>query len=348
MRSHDLANLGRRNQPNFKDLVQGVKDFGVAGVKELKEEVERTKGRDGAFCAVLPARLQRTTNAHTHSTVPQLSVVYDKIREEAPGPTLASDDEPSSESEASEYEDEPAPAPPALPLIEGGPAPPPAPAAPRRKKVKQPKVKPLDALKGDFLPPLPAKHSYKQTPVRHIAPLLSSPELELTARLHEQVYPQSRIPPAIPQASTFPTQQTPSALAMRHLSTLRSRLNDSQLVASSLRNLIRKTSARATSGTEGAMILGDQQEGGATADNDNDDVVDYEGEWYGGRGGPGVKRSVLVMRVGEEGKVDLEGWGSGNGREEEGRDGMAFMKSAEGWSDAGRVGGAGKRRKWRV
>lgn len=138
---------------------------------------------------------------------------------------------------------------------------------------------------------------------------------------------------------------------MRHLSTLRSRLNDSQLVASSLRNLIRKTSARAATAGEGAMVLGDQSEGGAaaaTAENDNDDVVDYEGEWYGGRGASGVKRSVLMMRVGEEGRVDLEGWGNGNGREEEGKAGMAFMRSAEGWSDAGRVGGAGKRRKWRV
>lgn len=50
VRSHDLANLGRRNQPNFKDLLQGVRDFGVAGVSELKEEVERTKARDGACC----------------------------------------------------------------------------------------------------------------------------------------------------------------------------------------------------------------------------------------------------------------------------------------------------------
>ncbi|ORY52718.1 hypothetical protein BCR35DRAFT_327205 [Leucosporidium creatinivorum] len=298
VRSHDLANLGRRNQPNFKDLVQGVRDFGVAGVGELKEEVERTKGRD----------------------VPDLAIVYDKLREEAPGPTLASDDEPSSEEEPSEDEAEPAPAPP--PTIDGVPVPAPTPVV--KKKVKQPKLKPLDALKADHLPPLPAKHSYKQTPV----------------------YPQSRIPPSIPQASTFPTQQTPSTVAMRHLSTLRSRLNDSQLVASSLRNLIRKTSARATAGGEGAIVgLEGAQQGG----QEDDDVVDYEGEWYGGRGGPigaGVKRSVLMMRVGEEGKVDLEGWERG---EEGERDGMGFMKSKDHeWSDAGRVGGAGKRRKWRV
>ena len=101
------------------------------------------------------------------------------------------------------------------------------------------------------------------------------------------------------------SQQAPSSAALSHLSTLRSRLNDSQLVASSLRNLIRRT---------GATGRTQEQEGGGQ----EDDVVDYEGEWYGAVGG-GRKRVVKVLRAGGEEE-----------EKEEGRTGVV------------------KRRKWRV
>ncbi|KAK4701848.1 hypothetical protein P7C70_g4379, partial [Phenoliferia sp. Uapishka_3] len=77
------------------------------------------------------------------------------------------------------------------------------------------------ALTSSFLPPLPSRHSYRQTPV----------------------FPKSSIAPPV-RAPSSVVLQTPSAVALAHISTLRMRLSDSQLVAKSLRNLIRKTSAR--------------------------------------------------------------------------------------------------------
>lgn len=94
----------------------------------------------------------------------------------------------------------------------------------------------------------------------------------------------------------------------------------------------------------------------AARPEDEADVVDYEGEWYGSSsssvGNAQGKRSVMRMRVGSgtgvggEGAVELEGaWGME--KEGNGSGGKGFMQSSE-WSDAGRVGGAGKRRRWRV
>ncbi|KAI5478254.1 Bromodomain transcription factor [Pseudohyphozyma bogoriensis] len=109
-------------------------------------------------------------------------------------------------------------------------------------------------LSASFLPPLPAKHSYKQTPV----------------------FPKSSIAPSVPPPPNA-ALQTPSPAALAHLSTLRSRLTNSQLVASSLRNLIRSTSAR---NPEGAGMEVDGVNGIGTGAGEEDDVVDYEGEWY--------------------------------------------------------------------
>lgn len=90
----------------------------------------------------------------------------------------------------------------------------------------------------------------------------------------------------------------------------------------------------------------DGQPGPTAVDEEEDlDVVDYEGEWYGGQdSAPG--RSITVLRVGADGTIaDAAGSTSGK-REREKKDSAAKGFGAD-WSDAGRVG-TGKRRKWRV
>ena len=162
------------------------------------------------------------------------------------------------------------------------------------------------ALRASFLPALPARHSYRQTPV----------------------FPKSSIAPPV-RAPSSALLQTPSSVALAHISTLRSRLSDSQLVATSLRNLIRKTSAREQPETVVEEGAGLDDDGAVVARmprvplDGEKDVVSFEEGWYAGEARQkGTKRTVTVVRVGAN------------------KDETEAVASA--------LGGAAKRRKWRV
>lgn len=172
-----------------------------------------------------------------------------------------------------------------------------------------------------------------------------------------QVYPESAAPPPIPPPISQ-TQQAPSAAALQHLSTLRARLNDSQLVAASLRNLIRKTRASAVGEQQHLQHLQQQQQ---QQQQDSADVVDYESEWYGARGlgaATGSKRKIRVVTIGQRTHkspgdlLSLESEASAAGGV--GGDGSVMMRKGGGLEGGGgggegsRVGGAVKRRRWLV
>lgn len=167
-----------------------------------------------------------------------------------------------------------------------------------------------------------------------------------------QVYPESAAPPPIPPPISQ-TQQAPSAAAMQHLSTLRARLNDSQLVAASLRNLIRKTRASAV----GEHHHHSQQQQQQQQQQDSADVVDYESEWYGARGlgaATGSKRKIRVVTIGQrtnKSPGDLLQLESEASAAAGGGDGSMMMRKGggmEGGGEGSRVGGAVKRRRWLV
>ena len=83
-------------------------------------------------------------------------------------------------------------------------------------------------------------------------------------------------------------------------------------------------------------------------EEEDTDVVDYEGEWYGGQEPTGTgTRSVVVLRIAADGTIvsDAAGQrGQGHGAAVE----SAQQSFGSEWSDAGRVGSTAKRRKWRV
>ncbi|GAA5989965.1 hypothetical protein JCM10908_002399 [Rhodotorula pacifica] len=360
--AHDLAEHARRHVPTLADVLTGCEHLGIGGAQELLHEAEVARVRavaaaDGGQETPLRLRYQRPRAALD------------------PGSLLPSDDEadqdpfdPSNDpSRAS-----PPPSPPQLAMSDSeeddfeevtplGPDGLPLPsaehesmqkqrreAAERRRRERQEKRDRLEAerelrraererrrrerqrrreadpLKAEWLPALPPKHSWKQTPV----------------------YPESAAPPPIPPPISQ-TQQAPSAAALRHLSTLRARLNDSQLVASSLRNLIRRTRASGLGAS-----AGDVGGGVGMGEHDSADVVDYESEWYGGArglnsatGAAAGKRKIRIVTVGQKSNnrpgdlLDMEldsrkGGGGGLG----GMDG-----------EGSRVGGgAVKRRRWLV
>ncbi|POY73086.1 hypothetical protein BMF94_3924 [Rhodotorula taiwanensis] len=367
--AHDLAEHAGRHVPTVTDVLQGCLDLGVGRVSHLLDELDRTDSLSPSEGEeILRVRYQR----------PRAAV--------DPGPLLASDDEPDP-CDASNDPDlaSPPPTPPPLPNRGGGPesdededddfeevtpvGPDGLPLPPdsdamklrreaveRKKRERAEKKERLardkedrrkererrrrerqrrreaDPLKAEWLPALPPKHSWKQTPV----------------------YPESAAPPPIPPPISQ-TQQAPSTAALQHLSTLRARLNDSQLVAASLRNLIRRTRASglgAGTGTLGLVVGGEQGAGGGGGgEADSADVVDYESEWYGARGGAGptgAKRKIRVVTVGRSrgpgDMLDLEDEGGG----EPGlSDGLRKGGGLPG-TNASRVGGAVKRRRWLV
>ncbi|GAA6039375.1 hypothetical protein JCM8097_002822 [Rhodosporidiobolus ruineniae] len=372
--AHQLADHSRRQLPTLQDVVKGCEDLGVGGARELRREVERYTGVEGA-----------------DSQLPIISVKYQRARSPSPlGPLLPSDDDtpsipshllsppPSPRAEPgddSDDSDEDAEFEEVLPTgPDGQPLPSALEAQEARKRKKAEKKERRerekvarqkererrrrerrkreeeDPFKAGWLPGLPPKHSWKQTPV----------------------YPTSAAPPPIPPPISQ-TQQAPSAAALQHLSTLRARLNDGQLVAQSLRNLIRRTGARALEagaasaavgpgvgkekdgkgkgkeldvGGEAAGGGGEKSKEGSLAPSqaqqaqmdDTVDVVDYEAEWYGVSSSSSIaggKRRIRVVTVGGVGEDD----------EREGGD----EKKKEGaWAEAGRAGGAAKRRRWLV
>ncbi|GAA5820211.1 hypothetical protein JCM3770_006062 [Rhodotorula araucariae] len=347
--AHALAELGRRHVPSAADVVAASEALGAGGAGALLGELRRTRRRD----APPTAALQIT---YTRARVPT-----------PPGPLLASDDEDDGGTGADALASPP-PTPPLSPLAPlddddddddaefeevlplslstaaagAGAATKQSAAAERRaaraaqlsareaaaaqrraererRRRERRRRDEADPLRASWLPALPPKHSWKQTPV----------------------YPQSAPPPPLPPPISR-TQQAPSAIALAHLSTLRARLNDSQLVSSSLRNLIRRTRGAAAGGA-GAGAAGDAAGEGA-------DVVDYEGEWYGASaaggvgagpagGGGGGKRRVRVLTVGGAGGSDDE-----DAAREEERE--RARKEAGVLGGGGR--GAGKRRRWLV
>ncbi|KAM0753308.1 hypothetical protein T439DRAFT_379008 [Meredithblackwellia eburnea MCA 4105] len=138
-----------------------------------------------------------------------------------------------------------------------------------------------EVLVADFLPPLPSKHSYKQTPV----------------------FPKSSTSAPVPSPSL--PLQAPSAAASAHIATLRSRLADGQVVARSLRNLVRATGGGGGGGSGTVTIVG----GGAGQEEESlADVVDFERDWYQPRGvvGQGGKRRIGIIRVGAKSVRDAD------------------------------------------
>ncbi|SCV72934.1 BQ2448_6859 [Microbotryum intermedium] len=205
----------------------------------------------------------------------------------------------------------------------------------------------FDALRNQpGLPALPNKHSFKVTPA-YPTPTLSAPFVP-------------------PNLTYHPKPQEPSPLALTHLSTLQSRQNDSTQVAASLRNLIRRTSARpqqstfnnassAPNGLDGTDLLGNGEEL---------DVVDYSTEWYssktasepifassslnkvGNSTGPGRNKPIWKLKMGTT-EIDLSALEdvlmAANG-------GVAVAGGLRRNTTTGGGGGGGvvKRRRWRV
>lgn len=95
----------------------------------------------------------------------------------------------------------------------------------------------------------------------------------------------------------------------------------------------------------GAHGEGDGMEPRLLQEEDTD-VVDYEGEWYGGQEPTRGDRQVVVLRYAPDGTaVD-----SDDRLAAQVQAAQAAAKKSFGaeWSDAGRVGSTAKRRKWRV
>ncbi|BGP27548.1 bromodomain transcription factor [Rhodotorula toruloides] len=351
--AHQLAELGRRHVPTVADVVKGCEDLGVGGTRELLAEARR--GR--------PAVAEDVQIAYKG---PRAFVDL--------GPLLPSDDEDDDPHDPSKDPSlaSPPPSPPLPPFSddedsdaefeEVGPAggseaevkarkEEAAEAQKRAKREKRDELlrekearrtererrrrerqrrREANPMKAEWLPALPPKHSWKQTPV----------------------YPESAAPPPIPPPISQ-AQQAPSAAALQHLSTLRARLNDSQLVAASLRNLIRRTAARslnagkdgnAPTAPNGAPMDVENQPQQQQQQQQEADVVNYESEWYGAKDtasavGANTKRRIRVLMIGK-GQDDFD---EDDERERAGRKGQNGD-----WNDASRVGAAAKRRRWLV
>ncbi|KAG0666330.1 hypothetical protein C6P46_004897 [Rhodotorula mucilaginosa] len=361
--AHQLAEHARRHVPTVVDVLKGCEDLGIGGVDELLHEARVPLVR------VDPGPLLPSDDEHD-----PLNDDDDDPDLASPPPTpprLASPPLPtglSDDSEDDEFEEVTPLGPDGLPLA--GHHQSEAIAAKEKKKREKRQMREealekkrrerqeieakrerekaardqererrrrerkrrqeADPLRADWLPALPPKHSWKQTPV----------------------YPESAAPPPIPPPISQ-TQQAPSAAAMQHLSTLRARLNDSQLVAASLRNLIRKTRASAV----GEHHHHSQQQQQQQQQQDSADVVDYESEWYGARGlgaATGSKRKIRVVTIGQrtnKSPGDLLQLESEASAAAGGGDGSMMMRKGggmEGGGEGSRVGGAVKRRRWLV
>ncbi|GAA5979403.1 hypothetical protein JCM11641_005024 [Rhodosporidiobolus odoratus] len=330
--AHQLAELGRRHQPNLMDVVHGCRDLGVGGAAELLDEAAKQHQATDIAVTYKRPRAPSPPPLMLHSDDEALPEDDPSIASPPPSPAFL----PSDDDEDADFEEVLPLGPDGQPLVSA--------VAEReaRKKAKEQrketrrkekedrqkererrrrerqKRKEADPFRAGWLPVLPPKHSWKQTPV----------------------YPQSAAPPPIPPPISQ-TQQAPSSAALQHLSTLRARLNDSQLVAASLRNLIRRTGARnLSSSTSGAALTELGPDGQPTEQSQpqqaeqDADVVDYESEWYGAKeafAAPAGKRRIRVLTVGAD-KDDDEDYGQQGSENQEGS----------------RVGGAAKRRRWLV
>ncbi|KAK4050254.1 hypothetical protein OIV83_003575 [Microbotryomycetes sp. JL201] len=205
-RAHELTEQAARSNVNIKDAIAASVDLGVVtGPMDFIGLSDATRDRN-AEAGAPPLR-------------------YKRVRPSAVEKTLPSDDEENEQEHAKDKDD-----------VE--------------QYLQQsiiPKVKPRklpEALTAPYLPQLPPKHTFKQTPV----------------------YPQPAAPPTIPNP-TYEPRQKPSTEALRHLATLRARFNDSQMVASSLRNLIRKTSVRTVAAQQQNMPTIEPSRAGAGKEN---------------------------------------------------------------------------------
>ncbi|GAA6021952.1 hypothetical protein JCM10207_002616 [Rhodosporidiobolus poonsookiae] len=349
--AHQLAELGRRHVPNLQDVVQGCEDLGVGGAGELRGEVHRAEALDFSITYKRP-RVPSPPPITLPSSPTPSEADDPLLASPPPSPPAASD----SDSDDGAFEEVLPVGADGLPLESAVKAQLERRAGREAKRAKKRaekeerqkererrrrerrKVRERNPYEAEWLPSLPPKHSWKQTPV----------------------YPTSAAPPSIPPPLSQ-TQQAPSALALQHLSTLRARLNDSQLVAESLRNLIRRTGARtlvapassaAGTGAEGKDGKDKDGKDGkdptptatAQVDAQDADVVDYESEWYGAKeafapSGGGGRRRIRVVKVGAGGEEDEFPYGGAG--DEEG-------KGKGEWMEGSRVGGAAKRRRWLV
>ncbi|GAA5915258.1 uncharacterized protein JCM6883_002377 [Sporobolomyces salmoneus] len=369
--SHDFAELGRRHEPNMLDVVKGCIEMGlIESPKELTEQASRRDQISSSTPLDLSIRYARSTRRH-HEQPPALLPSDDEspaFPDPDPDPAFDSPPpSPPSQALSATDEDSDAEFEEVLPLgADGQPIPTSEASAMKDAKDLKKKEKALRKLEkesrqkererrraarefrkkeygktfeGDWMPRLPPKHSWKQTPV----------------------FPEQPPPPPIP-APVSRTVQSPSTLALSHLSTLRSRLNDSQLVASSLRNLIRRTGSAArgngNGGTVSTMTMTEltTEEAANAAEvvaEQEADLISYENEWYGSNktiqkslvrnnfAGRGGKRNVRIIKVSDRRKREGVEEGESSGDEGEGREGREGMS-------AGGGGGVAKRRRWLV
>ncbi|GAA5887588.1 hypothetical protein JCM16303_001438 [Sporobolomyces ruberrimus] len=369
--AHDLAELARRHEPTLEDVVQGCREMGlVESTRDLypSQLPNLASSSSSSTSADLSIRYARSSRRRAKSPVllpsddeheafsdPEPDPAFEsppaspsRSADWNPGDDSSSDDDDDDDDDEDEFEE-------VVPMgADGQPIPGAKEAKDAKKRDKEQRRKDRGerrkerdrrrkarefrkneyggTFEASWAPKLPPKHSWKQTPV----------------------FPEQPPPPPIP-APVSRTAQAPSKLALAHLSTLRSRLNDSQLVASSLRNLIRRTGASARGGnpytTSSAIVTGEGgtaeevQVAAEVAAEQEADLVSYENEWYGSNkiiaksalAFKKGKRNVRTIRVGDkERKGDEEGESS----DEERREGI--------FGTTGGGGGVAKRRRWLV
>lgn len=158
--AHQLAEHGRRTRPTIKDVIQATKEFGVGGPHQLEQEIHRVKelgqsrmkyiSRLGLGRMTEPASWPLTDR-------PAPKVKYERRRVDRIGPLLASDDEDDRDGDDDDGHL----------TDEDGVGSGTKTTGHRSKSAvrRSTKREALLALEADYLPPLPAKHSYRQTPV---------------------------------------------------------------------------------------------------------------------------------------------------------------------------------------
>lgn len=131
-------------------------------------------------------------------------------------------------------------------------------------------------------------------------------------------------------------------------------MSDSRLVSGSLRSLVKGIILAGKEGSISSNSKGENAKGkgvdnGSMAiiteavsgnqavegEEGDDDIIDFEGEWYGGMVGKGRKRTMGLIRVSNPGEKDKD-----DALKEENEEDQVVEEK--------RMGGAGKRRKWRV
>ncbi|GAA5931184.1 uncharacterized protein JCM15063_002570 [Sporobolomyces koalae] len=352
--AHQLAELGRRHEPTVLDVIESCHELGIAsGPGDLLQQARKRRQYP---VSIEPIKYSRNRRNQKQVALLPSDDEAEAFSEPEQDPALASPP-PSparSVSNATDEDDDDDIFEEVVPLGTDGQPIPGAKEAKERKRRERDKERAGretrrierdrrrrarefrkneygGTFRAEWAPTLPPKHSWKQTPV----------------------FPEQPPPPPIPDPVSR-TAQAPSATALAHLSTLRARLNDSQLVASSLRNLIRRTGAAARGHTAYAPAsasmtgLNDASDAAVTnaqvAAEQEADLVSYENGWYGSNKVIAAsasqfkkgKRNVRIVKVGNEHVQDDEVNESDDERDRDDN----FTKSGG--------GGVAKRRRWLV